>query len=191
MYLIIDTETTNFPSKTLPLDHPNQGRIIQLAALVLDEEFKEINSFYSLIKLESHIIMSEGAFNAHGIDIERARKYGVSIDVALNVLNEFRNQCEFRVAHNIKFDSSLIENEIAIRGTFNGSKTVSDYCTMLASTELCQLPSKRGGYKWPKLEEALNILLGESLNGSAHDALADVRGCAKLLKYLKSSQVLV
>ena len=30
-------------------------------------------------------------------------------------------------------------------------------CPMLISTNICKIPGKRGGYKWPKAEEAYNF----------------------------------
>ena len=47
-------------------------------------------------------------------------------------------------------------------------------CTMIRSTDYCQLPGRYGKYKWPKLEELHFKLFGESFEG-AHDALADIR----------------
>jgi len=59
-----------------------------------------------------------------------------------------------------------------------GGKTWEKFCTMKDPDciRICRLPKARGGgFKWPKLEEAVPILLGRELEG-AHDAMVDVRG---------------
>lgn len=182
MHLIFDTETSGFYNASLPLDHPNQGRIIQLAALLLDEELNEVGQFSTLIYPTTWII-SPGAQAVHNIPQERCDKYGIPIDIALATLMGFFDCSSVIVAHNYAFDSKMLQNE--------GFQLMNrqNICTMLQTTNLCHLPSKRGGFKWPKLEEALPILIQEP-HIKAHDALADARGCAKLYKYLINNNLL-
>jgi hypothetical protein len=61
---------------------------------------------------------------------------------------------------------------------------------MKASTDLCKLPSqfKRGGYKWPKLQEAYKHFFGEEF-ASAHDAMADLRACRRVFFHLLKEKV--
>ena len=182
MHLIVDTETSGFYQALLPLDDPNQGRVIQLAALLLDEELNEVAQFSSLIYPSTWIIQP-GAQKVHNISQERCDKYGIPIDIALATLTGFFDCAEAIVAHNYRFDSQMLQNE--------GFQFMNrqNFCTMLATTNLCHIPSQRGGYKWPKLNEALSILnLG--VVEKAHDALADARGCAKLYKYLVQNNLL-
>lgn len=181
MYLIFDTETTGFPSKDLPANHPNQARIVQLAALLLDDKFEERGSIYCLIQPTNWVI-SQGAFQQHGITIEECKKYGVELNHAIYLFCQLLNNAEVLIAHNIKFDSQLLDIEFINAGIV--SKDYSQFCTMEATTDICKIPSKRGGYKWPKLSEAYKHLLGEELIGG-HDALVDVRACAKIFKHLK------
>lgn len=182
MHLIVDTETSGFYNASLALDHPNQGRIIQLAALLLDEELNEVGQFSSLIYPTTWVIQP-GAQAVHGITQDRCDKYGIPIEVALSALSGFFDCSTVIVAHNYQFDSKMLQNE--------GFQLMNrqNICTMLSSTNLCHIPSQRGGFKWPKLNEALKILaLGEVVK--AHDALADCRGCARLYKYLIQNNLL-
>ena len=48
---------------------------------------------------------------------------------------------------------------------------------MKSTTDFCQLPGPYG-YKWPRLEELYQKLFGEDFE-NRHQALADVRACAK------------
>lgn len=182
MHLVIDTETSGFYNASLALDDPRQGRIIQLAALLLDEELNEVGQFSSLIYPTTWII-SPGAQAVHGISQERCDKYGIPIDVALAALTGFFDCASVLVSHNWGFDGKMLQNE--------GFQTMNRpfVCTMLSSTTICHIPSSRGGFKWPKLNEALEILYLGKVD-KAHDALADARGCAKLYKYLVENKML-
>ncbi len=184
MHLIVDTETSGFYQPSLALDDPKQGRIIQLAALLLDEQLSEVGSFSTLIYPTTWII-SPGAQSVHGITQERCDKYGIPIDIALAALTGFFDCAETIVAHNWRFDGSMLQNEGFV--TMNRNSI----CTMLASTDLCHLPHPLGrvGFKWPKLNEALSTL-GLGIVDKAHDAMADTRGCAKLYKYLVENNLL-
>lgn len=189
MILVFDTETTNLPQPKLPLTHPAQARICQLACILLDELFNEVGCFYSLIKPNGWI-MQPGAQAAHGITQEKCEKQGISIDDAMIMLFTFnRIATKGRVAHNIKFDTELFNIELNIKnGKSNMSPQFLDsganiFCTMLAMTPVCKLPGRgNGNYKWPKLSEAAKHI-GVELNG-AHDALNDVRATAKIFHWL-------
>lgn len=59
---------------------------------------------------------------------------------------------------------------------------------MTSSTNLCKLPSPYGnGYKWPQLPELHNHLFNCSF-GNAHNALYDVKACAKCFFELKKTR---
>lgn len=188
-YLIFDTETTGFPSKELPSSHPAQARIIQIAWLVLDEQFKEVSCFKYLVKSEGKWTISQGAQAAHGISQQDCDKYGEQISLIMPLFYAAFMNAKKVVAHNIRFDSQLIDIELNNHDTLKGEglnwNGPSCVCTMNAMTPICKLPSKSGraGYKWPKLMEAYEYCFKESFKG-AHDALADVRATARVLKWL-------
>ena len=58
---------------------------------------------------------------------------------------------------------------------------------MLSATDYCQLPG-RYGFKWPTLQELHSTLFNESFDG-AHDALSDVRACARCFFELKFRKI--
>jgi DNA polymerase III epsilon subunit-like protein len=184
MYLIFDTETTGFFKKELPYDHPDQGRIVQLGALLLDKEFKEVSCFYTLIQPDGWNI-SPGAQAVHGITIEQCKKYGMPIGDAMRILSSMYDKSVHVVAHNLNFDSTMIDVEHALLGAISFNWEEDGLCTMLNTTDLCCIPkpSGRSGNKWPKLVEALDVLLKQKLD-KAHDAMADCKGCADLFKWL-------
>jgi DNA polymerase III subunit epsilon len=187
MYLIYDTETTSLPLWNSAFNHPDQARVIQLAALVLDDSYEEVASFSTLIQPDGWVI-TPGAQMAHGITLEDCARKGIFIKTALAVFSEFERLCHVHVAHNIKFDSFLLDVERSHCKVPQGRPYSEQYCTMLNTTEVCKLPGKFGKYKWPKLIEAYQHIFHDTFEG-AHDALADVRACAKVFKWLRNKEI--
>ena len=200
MTLVFDTETTTFPSPKLAANHPYQARIVQLAWILLDEQFKERACFNSLIRIPFSVTIHEGAKNAHGISKEDCARYGLCIDSVLTPFLSYYTTCTI-VAHNIKFDNQLIaiEHELLFGKPvtrFDVDGPQIEFCTMEAMTDICKLPfaatnrqSFGKEYKWPTLQEAHQHAFGYQFEG-AHDALADVRATARLYKWLKEGMPL-
>lgn len=186
MYLVFDTETTGIPNFS---GHPGESkaRIVQIGAILLNESFDEVACFSSLIKLPLDVEIEPGAQRAHGISKEQCLDFGIPIEDALSVFDAFSKIANFVVAHNLKFDTYLLATEMVLSGRplYNITNGTSGICTMLASTDICGLKQKTdpNKKKWPKLEEAVKILLGVDMV-DAHDALADCRYTAQVLRYL-------
>jgi len=181
-YLVFDTETTGFPHKDKPADYPGQARIVQLACMLLDGKFNERAVFKTLIKPAGWFIQP-GAQAAHGISLEECEQYGIPIKDAIATFNQMQNMCDVKVAHNIKFDNQMLMIEQTL--VADVPVPVDEFCTMNATTDICCIVGKMPGkYKWPKLSEAYRYLFEEELVG-AHDALVDVRACARIYKRLQ------
>jgi DNA polymerase III epsilon subunit-like protein len=60
---------------------------------------------------------------------------------------------------------------------------------MRSSTSFCRIPGGPRGYKWPKLQELHQALFSVEFD-AAHDAVADVRACAKCFFELKRRGVI-
>lgn len=184
-HFIFDVETSGFIVPNYERNNPHQGRIMQIAALLLDENFKEVSSLYCLIQQEEHVLVNQGAYDKHGISKEMCDRFGVPIQAALIQVDALSVKSTYQVAHNIKFDSSFISHEESMIFGAAVLEFKNQICTMQLTTDICKLsyPSGKKGYKWPKLEEAYKHLFKEELQGS-HNSLNDVRACAKIYKYL-------
>lgn len=183
MYLIFDTETTGFPVKGQPREHPAQARLVQVGWVVLDVNFREISCFKSLIQLPSGKLIADGARAAHGINEADCHRYGIPAKPVMDVYNELWLKSKKVVAHNLNFDRQLIdiENEDTLGLDWSDQKCV---CTMHLMTPVCKIEQlTRAGYKWPKLQEAYQYLFKEEFKG-AHDALSDVRATARIFQWL-------
>lgn len=184
MELFFDTETSGFPKDSLEPDDPKQPWIMQLAGILSDED-KIYSEFNFLIKSEDRHC-SAGAEKVHGISTKDCDEGGLLESTVALVFDHIANDANVLVCHNYNFDIKLIKYLYARCEIFELEQILnkSYFCTMIESTELCQLPSKRGGYKWPKLIELYKFLFNESFDG-AHDALADVRATRRCYYELK------
>jgi len=196
MILVFDTETTAFPSPSLPVNHLNQARIVQLAWILLDEQFVERACFNSLIQISVATRITEGAFKVHGISEMDCRNYGMPIEQAIQPLLYQTRTSSVIVGYNISFDSKMldIECENIFGLTDERWFGCGMFCVMEAMTPICQLPFANGRkghgsqrYKWPTLQEAYQFAFEQQFEG-AHDALADVRATARIYRWLKERE---
>lgn len=179
--LYYDTETTDFPAKAgTPLE--DCPHIVQIAAILVDDEEGEFASFSTIIKPEGWEV-GEGAAAVHGITTEKALRLGIPVKVAMALFSNFCALAEQAIAHNDDFDLKFVSYEIDRLNVVNRILDMDRFCTMKATTDICKLPGKFGKYKWPKLIEAHEHFFGEGFDG-AHDALADVRACARVHRHL-------
>ena len=106
------------------------------------------------------------------------------------------------VAHNIPFDEAAllslwVRNYVGDDATADWARLFGDlerFCTMRGATHLVDLPPTprmiAAGFnkpKPPKLAECVRAFFSEDLDG-AHDALVDVRACARVFFHLRSIQ---
>ena len=94
------------------------------------------------------------------------------------------------MAHNIPFDLKLVDYEFGRIDRVNVLADMPQFCTMTASVDIVRMPptpamlrAGRRNFKSPKLIEAHQHFFGEGFDG-AHDALADVRACARIHRKL-------
>lgn len=194
MILYFDTETTGFPKRNLPLDHVEQPKLVQLAAILADDDGTERASFCAIIRPNDWSIPA-AASEIHGIDDALAARCGVDLDAALDIFLNMADRAQRVVAHNVAFDVEIMQ--IAMQSinwptlaTVFGAKPRA--CTMNLATAIVNLPPTAkmlaAGFKKPKppkLEECIRHFFDEALEG-AHDALIDVRACARVHRHLIS-----
>lgn len=186
MYLFFDTETTGKPKSFNASfkDLDNWPRITQLAWQVYNSDGELFKSFSSLIIPDKWEIPKEKFFIDNNMSTERCKKEGIKIELALNnFLQEIEN-CKYILAHNLNFDLNVCASEMFRLGLFSINKPIK-VCTMLATTDIVQIPSAfNNSFKWPSLTELHNFLFNCDFEG-AHDALDDVNAMAKCFFELK------
>lgn len=188
--LVFDTETTGMWKKRLPSGHPEQPRIVQLGAVLVDEvDKRELMRLDTIIRQETFPDDFEKAAAIHGISREINHRYGVNENAALDVFCDMVDAADMVIGHNVEFDVNVVTStarilsgnpELAI---FGGKP---QFCTMKASIPVCKFPNKNGfgGFGWPKLEDAVRKLL-EREPTAAHSAIGDVIDARDLFFYLQ------
>ena len=189
MYLFFDTETTGIPRnhKAPASDLRNWPRLVQLAWLLADDEAHEVASAQYIVKPDGFTIPTD-ATRIHGITTDMAMQHGVDLKAVLAAITPDITQASVLVAHNITFDEKILGAEFLRVGHPNVVESKARRCTMQESTDYCRLPG-RYGYKWPTLPELHMRLFGTPFEG-AHQALVDVRACARCYFELKRLKVM-
>jgi len=182
-YLFFDTETTGFHSPKKHPDDPKQGRICQLAMILTDKNGRTLTEFSTLIAQKTSL-MTEGAYNIHGISGEMCDTYGVKPRMALQTFRIIARKAKLIVAHNIDFDWKMIVGEC--NGEALEPPTSALFCTMKNTTNICKIPkSSDSAYKWPSLAEGLKFFCDKDIGEDAHDAMVDTRACKDIFFALK------
>lgn len=188
MILFFDTETTGKADFNALPSAPHQPRLVQFGALLTDDSGKELASVNLIIRPDGFEIPKQ-ASDVHGITTETALGLGVDCSVARHVFRRFWNACEMIVAHNTQFDLLIMDGELF--RTAGCAKPWGEprrtFGTMKAMTPVCKLPGNYGDYKWPRLQEAHKHAFGTEFDG-AHDAMADVRACARVYFWLMAQK---
>ena len=189
MLLFFDTETTGMVDRYLPPDHEHQPHMVQIAALLTDDDGAEVSSINLVVC--PGVPVPVQASNIHGITDEIAKHKGITPHCAAAAFYGLSCRADTLVAHNIDFDVIVVSAQLSRLGKPEHCKEIGrlpTFCTMKAATPICQIPHTNPrsatDYKWPKLEEAFRHFFGRELEG-AHDALVDVRACRDVYFALK------
>jgi DNA polymerase III subunit epsilon len=184
MYLIFDCETTGLPRnwKAAISDLGNWPRVIQIAWSLFNKEDGHVESAAHLIRPEGFIIPAD-VQRIHGITTEQALAEGKDLSTVLQEFSSAIEKSEMLIAHNIRFDESVISAEflrLKFKLPFGERKRI---CTMTQTTDICRIQGPYG-YKWPTLAQ-LHRELFKSGFEEAHDAGSDVAACARCFFELK------
>jgi len=177
MYIIFDTETVGLPNNWNALfsDLENWPRMVQIAWMIFDENKTSIKKVSKIIKPEGYTIPEEIA-KIHRITTERAIKEGYDLKEVLLEFNKDVENNDYLIAHNIAFDEAIVSSEFLRKDIKSNLDSVEKICTMKESRDFFK--RRTGKEKWPKLTELYIELFGEMFE-DAHDALVDVKACAK------------
>lgn len=195
-YFVFDVETTGLPRDydAKASDLGNWPRVVQIAWMVLDNEYKLIDHQSHIIKPYRYRISNEVAA-IHGITYERAKMEGKPHSQVYPLFLEHLHGCDTVVAHNATFDVPIVEADL-IRWNFGasiiGQKRV--VCTMRSGTNFCAIPKPLSrSYKYPKLSELYFCLCAPKLKDAEmeglHDAEFDVLLTVKCLEGLSNWRI--
>lgn len=192
--IFFDTETTDLPLFSEPSEDPRQPHVVQLAALLVDLDSREILEELNVIIKPDGWESAPKALETHGITTERGLAEGIDEAVAVERFLAMWLRAQVRIAHNTPFDDRILR--IAIKRFIDplnpdAAIAVSDEwkagkaeCTQKLSTPILKPPPTeamkrsrfKNCFKAANLREAYKHFTGLELEG-AHDAMVDVRGC--------------
>ncbi len=183
--LVFDTETTGFTLFKEPHTDERQPHLVQLAARLVEGD-----QLYAAIQcvVRGTVKCTEGAAKTHGITEEKRKRAGVEPIEAAGMFISLFERSDRIVAHNIAFDLLVMKaafHRLGLDSMIVKLESKPRLCTMLELTPIIKIPSSRGGYKWPKLIEAYKHLVDAAGFEGAHDAMADVIACEKVLRALE------
>lgn len=189
--LFFDTETTGIRKNGfIP-------RIVQIGALLADEDGKTISELNILLQPEGFSGVPPQAAAVHGFTSDHIKAFGVDRKNGLSTFFDLVENADILVAHNNEYDLDLLNIEIDYRKQQSDGvvakwqeqlASVEHFCTMLNTREILKLPLSAAQasffadkgidqqYKNPRLIEAYNHFFHKDFEG-AHDAMADVRAC--------------
>ena len=173
---IFDTETSGIPNWNIPSDDPSQPHLVEIAALLCNEQGAVIDSYKAIIKPEGWEFDPEAAAK-HGITHEMAMDVGIPEIEALEGFLAIHARADLRVAHSINFDDRIIR--IALK-RYHGAVIADAY--KVSGEKYCTCINSRapvGLKKPPTLAEAYKHFTGEDLL-EAHRAMPDAQACARV-----------
>lgn len=198
MITFFDTETTGLPLWKIPSDDTGQPHLVQLAIIRMaePEPAPPLAIHNALIRPDGWEISAEVSA-IHGITHERAMDEGIPEAAAVEIYLAEVRCAVLRAAHNIAFDDRLMRIAMLRMGmTKEAIREVEDrqkFCTMQAATPIVKCPPtdkmKAAGFhkfKSATMTECVRFFFGEALDG-AHDALVDVRACARVYWHLQGA----
>lgn len=189
MFLTFDTETTGFPIFSEPSNHPDQPHLVQLALLMIDDDFVEHSATSLIIRPDGWVISDENAA-IHGITQDIAMERGIPEADAVALFVDHHARAARTVAHNIEFDRKIMRIALMRHGhtreAIEAMEAAESVCTLRLADQIMKLPPTAkmaaAGFKKskaPNLAECIEFFFGEKLE-SAHDALVDARACARV-----------
>lgn len=188
-YLVFDTETTGVPRVYgAPAHHlDNWPRLVQLAWLVAEEDGTVLWEHNGVVRPDGFRIPWRAAW-VHGITTRKALREGQPLKDVLKLFADDMEKVSVLIAHNMAFDEKIVGAELLRCGETNNVELMPRRCTMKWSTRLVGIAGPKG-FKWPNLQELHKALFGKGFRG-AHNAMVDVRACARCYFELKRRNVM-
>lgn len=192
MFLIVDIESSGLLMKDRPLSDPQQPWIVSCAAELVSAEGKTLDFFHRRVKADGRKIKDDAA-KVHGISSRQAATFGASEIVVLGMLSSMVADARYVIGHGLKlFDKMVIEGVLIRRGKdarLFERPGLEFLDTMETATAFCKIEPKpafeSNQYKWPSLDEACQIILGEEPREGPHDAWEDCQRTKRLFFALK------
>lgn len=195
MILIPDVETSDLPKKGFPMDDPSQPWVKQVACMLTEMDGVTVWGRLQAVIAPEGRKGRPGAEEVHGITDHQSARYGVREIPVLGLMTEWMRKVKFVVGYGIEFDQIVVEGVILRRGKDASAwkrPGVKWICLREKCIDLCKVPSEHesGTYRWPNLDKACEVVLGEAPREGHHDAWDDMQRTHRLMLELMRRGIL-
>ena len=193
-YLVFDVETTGLFDFSKPADGVDQPRLAHMNYIIADADGAFVEQRDFIIKpdhtwTDKHFADLENPSNPNPLTRAILEEKGVPVLAALTDYSNAILDGLYPTAYNAQFDCKVMRAELRRAGMDDLFEKTQNVCVMRPMTSVCKIPNtNRGGFKWPKLSEALDHI-GHTLE-NAHSADADTEGARKVLRWLINANLL-
>ncbi|XAI95932.1 DNA polymerase III alpha subunit [Microcystis phage Mwe-JY26] len=177
--LFFDTETTGLLDWKAPYFAPHQPELVQLGAILTDENLKERARIDVIVLPDGDI--PEKASSVHGVTKDVADRFAVSRSAATLLFDDLLCVADRIVAHNADYDIPVMRRAFYMENrSQHGFDEVEIVCTKLSATPICRILKSNArhhaDFKWPSLDEAHRYFFDRGVE-NAHNAIVDVEAC--------------
>ena len=169
---VVDIETTGFLKQG--------GLIVEVGIVELNLETGEIKELYNELVCESKFSdanKDSWIFSNSNLKFEEVKlAKPLNIEALQEIFNKYK-----ATAFNKRFDFDFLSSR--------GLKIEELRCPMEILTDVCKIPGRYGKYKWPKVQEAWDILFKDKPYIEAHRGYDDAEHEAKLVYYIHKNNI--
>ena len=182
--IIFDVETNGL--------HPSRFSVLSFSALNVQTWRTNGHRHFKVQEELDRFYYPQEAYNYYAIKVngltrdviarrreKRGDKYPRHFDQDREVV-DFCRQVDLAVCHNTSFDTKFLQQA-------HNYEFPSTFCTMRSFSQYCSIPHPHHRIKWPKLEEAVQIICGRN-DFAFHDSLADCYAVLEILKVMGNSE---
>lgn len=180
-YLVIDLEMCKVPKNYRGKNYKYASEIIQVGAVLLDEEYKEIGKLCQYVRPE-YGVLDYFITNLTGIEKGQLKNAPKLKDALIHMI-DWLGEREYKIFAWSKSDYSQFEHEIKSKNL--ESQKIWEFMNPVRWIDYQEVFGKRYNFEQAVgLEEAL-MLCDIEPNGRLHDGLDDARNTARLIEKLE------
>lgn len=180
-YLVIDLEMCKVPKNYRGKNYKYASEIIQVGAVLLDEEYKEIGKLCQYVCPE-YGVLDYFITNLTGIEKGQLKNAPKLKDALIHMI-DWLGEREYKIFAWSKSDYSQFEHEIKSKNL--ESQKIWEFMNPVRWIDYQEVFGKRYNFEQAVgLEEAL-MLCDIEPNGRLHDGLDDARNTARLIEKLE------
>lgn len=180
-YLVIDLEMCKVPKDYRSKNYKYANEIIQIGAVLLDDEYKQIDTFSQYVHPE-HGVVDYFITNLTGIQNKQV-KHALKLQEVLIHLLDWLGDRQYKIFAWSNNDYVQLQHEISIKNL--DVEKIQDFMCKERWIDYQEVFGKRYEFESAvSLEEAL-LLCDIEPDGKFHDGLDDARNTAKIIEKLE------